>query len=297
MIQPECRQPCGVNRHRFAHGTAVSQMYDAHGHALYVKTFDKRHQPNIPCSAEREEWALLAQLPVVKPRLLLTRELPSGSCQLIMTSLPGQQVASYLRNARARRRRAALDSAGSALRAIHDVPVETLHAYLPLMPCAVRVERAVTWLEANEYVSRSLGVRLRDLCELEADDVASLTHGDLTGANVLVSRDASGRIEVGLVDWEFSGVGSPSYDFARLELGYLGLNPAPLYLASADSEAFYSGYGVSREEVIERKGFRRHLAALITSTMCFQLRRYPRTDTRRHILVLLQLVHQVPSNP
>ena len=74
-------------------------------------------------------------------------------------------------------------------------------------------------------------------------------HGDFTGVNVLVAANGVEPAATGLVDWEWSSVGDPRLDLAKVLACAAGGTPNRIYRDGAGRGAFWSGYGAPAEPV------------------------------------------------
>ena len=97
----------------------------------------------------------------------------------------------------------------------------------------------------------ALGERCADEARRPPPELPPLAflHGDFTGVNVLVAANGAEPAATGLVDWEWSSVGDPRLDLAKVLACAAGRTPNRIYRDDAGRDAFWSGYGAPAEPV------------------------------------------------
>lgn len=155
------------------------------------------------------EVEAMATAPVPTPRVLW-----HTPPVLAMSALPGQPLGSLHEPCTASR--AAWESVGAALRALHDGPLPTRCAPGP-EDLSRRLDEECEWLLANDVLPADVITRNRELAETVLRPWTPVfIHGDLHIEHVFVDGDAVS----GIIDWSEAAQGDALFDLATLTLGH-----------------------------------------------------------------------------
>jgi hygromycin-B 7''-O-kinase len=177
------------------------------------------------------ERAALRTLPndetIPAPRLVAAGDIPEGRPYLVMTAIPGGEMADAWGQMARRELLAVAEEVGAHLAAVHRLPQDELAAVA--RRCPDRSEQAIKKRDADRTAdiikaAETLSARDRDdllqFLHEEAprhlDGSPKVTHSDLSHHHVYVSREAGKWRMSGIIDWAEAALGPPEWDIACL---------------------------------------------------------------------------------
>lgn len=218
---------------------------DDHSISAYYKVYEEHRVPSVGPRLERarelnNELVRSCEAESISVPSVLASRPETGT--IVTSTVPGSPMGALFRfRLTPSRRRLALDTyrrIGTAVHRIETVssPDETVSVPKQWGGADLLVQRAQEFLSPTDW--HRIQDRLRDsFSSAEASSPLSYAHGDISGGNLLLSKDS-----LGIVDFQWQARWS-GYDLATVACRTLYNPTVPLGWASSLIDAMLDGYG------------------------------------------------------